>query len=78
MASASTEPSLPVETDNTSTHDKPTRTIRCKISKEPFGSIKELNEHHQVDHGIMDCEQCGKHFGTRTALDKHMYTPNEL
>ena len=57
MASASTELSLPVETDDTSTHDKLTYTIRCKICKEPFGSIKELNEHHQVDHGVVDCEQ---------------------
>ena len=58
--------------------DKHVRTIRCKICIESFGSIKELNNHHQVDHGVVDCELCDKKFATQTALDKHMYTHKDL
>ena len=76
--SAPMDPPLPVETEATTTHDKPTRTIRYKICKESFFSIKELNDHHQADHGVVDCEQCGKHFSTHTALDKHMYSHSKL
>ena len=58
--------------------DKQACTIWCKICIESFGSIKELNNHHRVDHGVVDCELCDKKFATQTALDKHMYTHKDL
>ena len=84
MADVSTEASRPVETTVNSssvhgTHDKHAPTIWCKICIESFGSIiKELNDHHWVDHGVVDCELCDKKFATQTALDKHMYTHKDL
>ena len=49
---------LPVETSSsTPVCNKPARTIRCKICIESFGSIKELNEHHRKDHGIVELFQ---------------------
>ena len=82
-SNVSTESSRPVETTDNSTsvqgtQDKPTHTIRCKICKESFGSIKELNDHHQEDHRVVDFDLCDKRFVTCTALDKHMYTHNDL
>ena len=81
-AGVSTEASQPVKTTDNSTpvqvtHDKHTHTIWCKICIDSFGSIKELNDHHQ-DHGVVDCDLCDKKFATQTALDKHMYTHNDL
>ena len=56
---------LPVETSNsTPVCNKPAWTIQCKICIDLFGSIKELNEHHRKDHGIVDCERCDKKFAT--------------
>ena len=70
---------LPVETSSsTPVRNKPARTIQCKICIDSFGSIKELNEHHRKDHGIVDCEQCDKKFATQSSLDKHMYLHSDL
>ena len=70
---------LPVETSNsTPVRSKPARTIRCKICIDSFCSIKELNEHHRKDHGIVECEQCNKKFTTQSSLDKHMYLHSDL
>ena len=70
---------LPVETSSsTPVHNKPARTIRCKICIDSFCSIKELNEHHRKDNGIVDCEQCDKKFATQSSLDKHMYLHSDL
>ena len=80
-ASQKNSPSLPVEMPSSnSTHksSKSSRTIQCKICIYSFGSIKELNEHHRKDHGIVDCELCDKKFATQSALDKHMYLHKEL
>ena len=49
--SVSTEASKPVETTDNSTsvqgtQDRHTRTIQCKICRESFGFIKELNDHY--------------------------------
>ena len=60
------------------THDKHAHTIWCKICIESFGSIKELNDHQWVDHGVVDCDLCDKKFATQTALDRHMYTHKDL
>ena len=73
--------SLPVETPSSKAarkSSKSTCTIRCKIRIDSFGSIKELNDHHRKDHGIVDCELCDKKFATQSALDKHMYLHKEL
>ena len=52
---------LPVETSSsTLVPNRNAHTIRCKICIDSFGSIKELNEHHRKDHGIVDYEQCDK------------------
>ena len=83
MTDVSNKATRPVETtaNPKSVHgnqDKQACTIRCKICIESFGSIKELNDHHRADHGIVDCEMCDKKFATQTALDKHMYTHKDL
>ena len=82
-AKQSSEGPLPVEMSDSSTpvrntQNKPACTIRCKICIDSFSSIKELNEHHQKDHGVVDCELCDKKFTTQTALDRHMYLHNDL
>ena len=70
---------LPVETSNsTPVCSKPAHTIWCKICIDSFCSIKELNEHHRKDHGIVECEQCDKKFATQSSLDKHMYLHSDL
>ena len=70
---------LPVEMSNsTPIHNKPAHIIQCKICIDSFGSIKELNEHHRKDHGIVDCEWCDKKFATQSSLDKHMYLHSDL
>ena len=70
---------LPVEMSNSNpVCNKPACTIRCKICIDLFGSIKELNEHHSKDHGIVDCEQYDKKFATQSLLDKHMYLHSDL
>ena len=52
--SVSTEQPHPVETEDTPTHNKLARTIKCKICKESFGSIKKLND-HRAEHRVVDC-----------------------
>ena len=55
--------SSPVETSESEaeltqqhvTKIKPHRTVRCKICKGAFGSVKDLNDHHREDHGVIDC-----------------------
>ena len=70
---------LPVEmSSSTPVCNKLAHTIRCKICIDSFCSIKELNEHHRKDHGIVDCEQCDKKFATQSSLDKHMYLHSDL
>ena len=70
---------LPAEmSSSTPVHNKPARTIWCKICIDSFCSIKELNEHHRKDHWIVDCEQCNKKFATQSSLDKHMYLHSDL
>ena len=70
---------LPVEMSNsTSVHSKSAHNIQCKICIDSFCTIKELNEHHKKDHGIVECEQCDKKFATQSSLDKHMYLHSDL
>ena len=76
---------LPVGTvDNTtipptrSSQNKKNRTVGCKMCEKSFPSVRDLNTHHRAKHGIVKCHHCSKAFGTRTALDKHMYNHRNL
>ena len=60
------------------TPNKLRHTITCKICSGAFGSVKDLNDHHREDYGVVDCDLSDKRFETRTALDKHKYTHKEL
>ena len=57
---------------------KANRTVGCKMCKKSFPSVRDLNTHHRADHGIVKCHHCNRAFGTRTALDKHMYLHRDL
>ena len=50
---------LKVGTDGTSDTNS-SRKIKCKICTEILSSFKELNTHHQNDHGIVSCTKCDK------------------
>ena len=76
---------LPVGTvDNTtippttSSPNKKNHTVGCKMCEKSFPSVRDLNTHHRAEHGIVKCHHCSKAFGTRTALDKHMYNHRNL
>ena len=53
------------------------RKIRCKLCDKMFSSVKGLNTHHHMDHGIVRCPKCGKYFSTQSLLDKHSYPHRE-
>ena len=53
------------------------RKIRCKLCDKMFSSVKGLNTHHHMDHGIVQCPKCGKYFSTQSSLDKHSYSHQE-
>ena len=57
---------------------KKSRTVGCKMCDKSFPSVRDLNTHHCADHGIVKCHHCSRAFGTRTALDKHMYLHRDL
>ena len=66
-----------------SSTNKKNRTVGCKMCEQSFPSVRDLNTHHRADHGIVKCHHCSRAFGsrafgTRTALDKHMYNHQEL
>ena len=54
------------------------RSVKCKICKGVFGSIKDLNNHHRDDHGVVDCNLCDKKLETMSALEKHKYLHQDL
>ena len=56
-----------------SSTNKKNRTVGCKMWEQSFPLVRDLNTHHRADHGIVKCHHCSRAFGTRTALDKHMY-----
>ena len=57
---------------------KVNRTVGCKMCEKSFPSVRDLNTHHRAEHGIVKCHHCNRAFGTRTALDKHMYLHRDL
>ena len=61
-----------------SSTNKKNHTVGCKICEQSFPSVRDLNNHHRADHGIVKCQHCSRAFGTRTALDKHMYNHRDL
>ena len=52
--------------------------FKCKLCKEALDSVKELNAHHRSTHEVQFCDEYGKGFVTKTALDKHKYIHQEL
>ena len=60
------------------TKPKSHRTMKCKISKGVFKSIRDLNDHHKDDHGVVGCDLCDKKFETMSALEKHNYLHQDL
>ena len=73
-----TSENLPVETDASPTTlptsvPKPVRTVKCRMCKQVFDSVKSLNVHHREDHEVVQCDVCDKFFETPTALERHKY-----
>ena len=54
------------------------RRFKCKICGESATSVKDLNAHHRSTHDIQFCDECGKGFSTKSALEKHIYIHKEL
>ena len=54
------------------------RRFKCKICGESVTSVKDLNAHHCSTHNVQFCEDCGKGFFTKSALEKHIYIHKEL
>ena len=54
------------------------RTVKCKICKGVFKSIRDLNDHHKDDHGVVGCDLYDKKFETMSALEKHKYLHQDL
>ena len=52
--------------------------IKCKMCPECFSSVRELNNHHREDHGVVNCPDCDKCFNSQSSLDKHSYLHKEL
>ena len=52
--------------------------FKCKISGESATSVKDLNVHHHLTHDLQFCDDCGKGFSTKSALEKHIYIHKEL
>ena len=47
--------------------------FKCKICGESATSVKDLNAHHRSTHDVQFCDNCGKGFSTKSALEKHIY-----
>ena len=54
------------------------RRFKCKICGESATSVKDLNAHHRSTHNVQFCDDCGKGFSTKSALEKHIYIHKEL
>ena len=52
--------------------------FKCKICGESATSVKDLNAHHHSTHDVQFCDDCGKGFSTKSALEKHIYIHKEL
>ena len=48
------------------------------LNANSFPSVRELNNHHREDHGIVKCSDCDKVFNNQSSLDKHSYVHKEL
>ena len=49
----------------------------CKQCKKSFPMLKELNEHHQINHGKVRCAKCGQLFNMPSTLFRHMNNHQE-
>ena len=54
------------------------RKIQCRLCTETFSTVKELNNHHRKDYGIVKCPKCERYFSTQSSLDRHSYSHGEL
>ena len=54
------------------------RRFKCKICGESATSVKDLNAHHRSTHDVQFCDDCGKGFSTKSAVEKHIYIHKEL
>ena len=54
------------------------RRFKCKICGESLISVKDLNAHHRSTHNVQFCDECGKGFSSKSALEKHIYIHKEL
>ena len=52
--------------------------FKSKICGESATSVKDLNAHHHSTHDVQFCDECGKGFSTKSALEKHIYIHKEL
>ena len=63
-------------------HKSPThriaKKIGCSMCDQKFNDRQSLKTHHQQDHNILPCNDCGKNFSTKKSLAKHMYKHSEL
>ena len=73
---------LHVETDGSTAAVKESspkrRKVKCKMCPSIFSTVRDLNNHHREDHGIVKCQECNKAFNNQTSLDKHSYVHKEL
>ena len=67
--------------DTTTAANEPStkkRKVKCKMCPNSFPNVKELNQHHKDDHGVVTCKDCNKLFSSQSTLDKHSYVHKEL
>ena len=57
---------------------KKEQKVKYRLCGESVKNVKELNEHHRMDHNIQFCAECGKGFNMQSSLDKHKYYHREL
>ena len=50
-----------------------THKFKCYLCKQVYSTTKALNKHFKLEHGGLDCEECGKGFSSPLSLKKHSY-----
>ena len=48
-------------------------SLKCQMCDHVCTSMTALSNHHRNDHGVVQCDYCGKAFASKASLDKHMY-----
>ena len=52
---------------------KHSRTFKCYLCREQFGSTRKMNVHFKIDLEGLDCLECSKDFNSPLSLKKHSY-----